>query len=150
MPLGADESASSPMGAGWKRERNVKHKHWTCGSDNMRWTKSERSMTTWLKTSGLKFSISIKIFNPDLQNSPQKIIGVRWLARLKFSREKLFYLQLELSCLQLSFFVYSPLRPLLDALSHRKQKAPTVSKEAKTVSKKAPTVSKKTKIVNCK
>ena len=32
-----------------------------------------------------------------------------------------FYVQLELFCLQLSFFAYSPLRPLLDALSHCKQ-----------------------------
>ena len=53
-------------------------------------------------------------------------------------------------CLQLSFFAYSPLRSLLDALSHSKQKAPTVSRKAKTVSNKAPTVSKKAKIVNCK
>ena len=36
---------------------------------------------------------------------------------------KLFYLQLELFCLQLSFFAYSPLRPLLDTLSHCKQKS---------------------------
>ena len=32
----------------------------------------------------LKFSISLEIFNPDLQNSPQKI-GVWWVARLKIS-----------------------------------------------------------------
>ena len=38
-------------------------------------------------------------------------------------RGKLFYLQLELFCLQLSFFAYSRLRPLLDALSHCKQKS---------------------------
>ena len=38
-------------------------------------------------------------------------------------RGKSFYLQLELFCLQLSFFAYSPLRPLLDALSHWKQKS---------------------------
>ena len=36
---------------------------------------------------------------------------------------KLFYLQLELFCLQLSFFAYSPLRPLLGALSHCEQKS---------------------------
>ena len=36
---------------------------------------------------------------------------------------KLFYLQLELFCLRLSFFAYSPLRPFLDALSHCKQKS---------------------------
>ena len=36
---------------------------------------------------------------------------------------KLFYLQLELFCLQLSFFAYSPLRLLLEALSHCKQKS---------------------------
>ena len=57
-----------------------------------------------------------------------------------------FYLQLELLCLQLSFFANSPLRPLLDALSHCKQKAPTVSKITKSVSKKAPIVSKKAKM----
>ena len=65
-------------------------------------------------------------------------------------RGELFYLWLELFCLQLSFFAYSPLRPLLDALSHCKQKSPTVSKRAKTVSKKASTVSKDAEIVNCK
>ena len=37
---------------------------------------------------------------------------------------KLFYLQLELFCLQLSFFAYSPLRPLLDALCHCKHNSP--------------------------
>ena len=42
-----------------------------------------------------------------------------------------------------SFFAYSPLRPLLDALSHCKQKAPTVSKKAKIVSKKAKNVNRK-------
>ena len=36
---------------------------------------------------------------------------------------KLFYLQLEFFCLQLSFFAYSLLRPFLDALSHCKQKS---------------------------
>ena len=35
----------------------------------------------------------------------------------------------ELFCLQLRIFAYSPLRPLLDALSHCKQKAPNVSKK---------------------
>ena len=34
--------------------------------------------------SRLKISRSLEIFNPDLQNSPQKI-GVWWVARLKFS-----------------------------------------------------------------
>ena len=34
--------------------------------------------------SRLKFSISLEMFNPDLQNSPQKI-GFWWVARLKFS-----------------------------------------------------------------
>ena len=38
----------------------------------------------WKFQSRLKISISIEIFNPDLQNSPQKI-GVCWVARLKFS-----------------------------------------------------------------
>ena len=36
---------------------------------------------------------------------------------------KLVYLQCELFCPQLSFFAYSPLRCLLDALSHRKQRS---------------------------
>ena len=52
-------------------------------------------------------------------------------------------LTVELLCLQ-------PLRALLDALSHCKQKAPTVGKKAKAVSKEAPIVSKKAKLVNCK
>ena len=65
-------------------------------------------------------------------------------ARYSWGGGGFFYLQLELFCLQLSFFAYSPLRPLLDALS------PIVSKEGKTVSKKAPTVSRKAKMVNCK
>ena len=38
-------------------------------------------------------------------------------------RGKLFYLQLEFFFLQSSFFAYSPLRPLLDALFHCKQKS---------------------------
>ena len=63
---------------------------------------------------------------------------------------KSFLLAVGAFCLQLSFFAYSPLRLLSDALSHCKQKAPTVSKDAKTVSEKAPIVSKKAKIVNCK
>ena len=44
-------------------------------------------------------------------------------ARKKRNWGKLFHLQLELVCLQLSFFAYSPLRPLLDALSHCKHKS---------------------------
>ena len=43
--------------------------------------------------------------------------------RAIFQRGKLFYLQLELLGLQLSFFACSPLKPLLDALSHCKQKS---------------------------
>ena len=51
---------------------------------------------------------------------------------------KLFDLQLELLCLQPSFFAYNPLRCLLEALSHCKQessncklnKTPIVSREA--------------------
>ena len=49
---------------------------------------------------------------------------------------KLFYLQLELFCLQLSFCAYSPSRPFLDALFIVSEKAPIVSKKAKVVSKK--------------
>ena len=63
-------------------------------------------------------------------------------ARLK--KGDVFFFPLELFWLRFSFFAYSP---LLDALSHCKHKAPTVSKKAKIVSKKAPTVSKKAKIV---
>ena len=44
------------------------------------------------------------------------------LQKLHKKGGKLFYLQLELFCLQWSFFAYSPLRPLSDALSHREQK----------------------------
>ena len=40
-----------------------------------------------------------------------------------FCGGKLFYLQLELFCLQLSFVAYSPSRPLVDALSYCKQKS---------------------------
>ena len=66
-------------------------------------------------------------------------------------RGKFYYLQFELLFLQLSFFAYSPLRRLLDALSHCKQTARTVSKKTKIVSeKKTPIVSKKAKIINCK
>ena len=59
-------------------------------------------------------------------------------------REKLYYLQLELFCLQLSFFAYSPLRRLFDALSHCKQKSFNRKNE------KGPTANRKAKIVNCK
>ena len=41
---------------------------------------------------------------------------------------QLFYLQLEFFCVQLSFFAYGPLRPLLDTLPSVSKKAPTVSK----------------------
>ena len=41
----------------------------------------------------------------------------------KIVRGKLFDSQFELFCLQLSFFAYSPLRPLLDARSHCKHKS---------------------------
>ena len=62
-------------------------------------------------------------------------VTVSWTMVTK--RGKFFYLQLELLCLQLSLFAYTPWKPLLDALSHNKQKATTVSKKAKTaVSKK--------------
>ena len=52
-------------------------------------------------------------------------------------------LTVKLLCLQF-------LKALLDALSHCKQKAPTVRKEAKIVSKEAKIVSKKGKSVHCK
>ena len=56
---------------------------------------------------------------------------------------KLFYLQLELFCLQLSCLAYS-LFTCLD------KKAPAVSKEAQIVSNKAPIVSKKAPSVSKK
>ena len=46
----------------------------------------------------------------------------------KTKRGSFFTYSWSFFCLQLSFFAYSPLRPLLDALSHCKQKAPTVGK----------------------
>ena len=54
-------------------------------------------------------------------------------------------MQLELFCLQLSFFAYNPLRPLLDALSYCKQKSSNCKQKAKIVGKKTPIVSKKPK-----
>ena len=70
---------------------------------------------------------------------------------------KLFYLQLELLCLQLSFFAWSSSRPFSDDFPTASKKAPTVSEKAKNVSKKAkiaskkaPIVSEQAKIVNCK
>ena len=57
---------------------------------------------------------------------------------------KLLDIQLELFCLEiLSFFAYSPLRLLLDALSPTvSEKIPTASKKATfTLGKKAPIVS---------
>ena len=49
---------------------------------------------------------------------------------------KLFYLQLELFCLQLSFFAYSPLRPLLEALSHCKQKSSNCKQQSQNCKQK--------------
>ena len=68
-----------------------------------------------------------------------------------FMGGKLFYLQLELFHLQLSFFAYSPLRRFLDTFSHLKLLS-IVSKEAPIVSKKASTqiVSKKRLPNHCK
>ena len=52
------------------------------------------------------------------------------------------FLQLELFYLQLSFFAYSPLRRLLDAPSHCKQKAAIGGKKPNIVSEKVPAVRK--------
>ena len=71
------------------------------------------------------------------------------VCRMKCGRGKLFYLQLKLLCLQLSFFAYSPLKPLLDKLSHCKQDSSNCKQKAKIASVKAPIVSKKAKIINC-
>ena len=59
------------------------------------------------------------------QSAPAEVAGAQILVHVRASSErgKLFYLQLELSYLQLSFFAYSPLRPLLDAPCHCKQKS---------------------------
>ena len=66
--------------------------------------------------------------------------------RSKIIGGSFFYLQFELLCLQLRSFACSPLRPLLDALSHCEQESSDcISKEAKAVSKTAPSVSKKAK-----
>ena len=51
-------------------------------------------------------------------------------------RGKLFYLQLELLSLQLSFSAYNPFRPYLTHFPTVSHKAPTVSRKAKIVSKK--------------
>ena len=47
-----------------------------------------------------------------------------------------FNLQLELFCLQLSFFAYSPLRCFLDTLSHCQQRSSIVSTKTQIVSKR--------------
>ena len=61
--------------------------------------------------------------NPaEASQNPSFAPRVVMLWNFRKDRGKLFYLQLELFCLQLSFFAYSPLRPLLDALAHCKQK----------------------------
>ena len=58
------------------------------------------------------------------KSSSAFLLALRTLLRtLCCRRGKFFYLQLELFCLQLSFFAYTPLRPLLDALSHCKRKS---------------------------
>ena len=66
----------------------------------------------------------------DLAPSMRKSLAIAivrfWCAKVYFypwARGKFFYLQLECFFLQLSFFAYSPLRPLLDALSHCKHKS---------------------------
>ena len=55
----------------------------------------------------------------DLELAPRSFPTTAWGGVLW---GKFFYLQLELFCLQLSFFAYSALRPLLDAVSHCKQR----------------------------
>ena len=67
-----------------------------------------------------------------------------------FGGGKLFYLELELFYLQLSFFADSPLRCFLDTLPHCKQRSSTVSKKAQIVSKKAQMARKKAPKHNCK
>ena len=57
--------------------------------------------------------------NPPSKNSLRLVLDTSKRAVSRY----LFYLQLKLLCIQLSFFAYSPLRPLLDALSHCKQKS---------------------------
>ena len=57
-----------------------------------------------------------------VQGTGQKNKAQTFLVNPQKCGGSFFYLQLELSCLQLSFFACGPLRPLLDALSHCKQK----------------------------
>ena len=57
----------------------------TCaGSCALRAQRLKKFNLDWKFQSRLKIPISIENFNPDLQNSPQKI-GVCWVSRLKFS-----------------------------------------------------------------
>ena len=61
-----------------------------------------------------------------------------------------FHLQLELSCLLLSFFAYSPCGCSDTRIPTVTKKASVVSKEAPAVSKKAPTVGEGAPVVNKK
>ena len=66
-------------------------------------------------------------------------------------RGEAVYLQLELFCIQLSFFAYSPSRPLLDALSHCMQKSPNCKQKSQNCKQNSSDCkSKSLKIVNCK
>ena len=93
----------------------------------------------------------VLLWDDPLQNGPSEgfpqIVVAAQVSHLgeRSSGGEVFYLQLEFFCLKLSFFAYSPLRRVLDALSHCKQ-APTVSKKAKIVSAKAAIVSIKAKL----
>ena len=57
---------------------------WPDDRGTLRAQRLKKCNLDWNFQSRLKISISIEIFNPDLQNSPQ-IIGVCWGSRLKFS-----------------------------------------------------------------
>ena len=82
---------------------------------------------------------SLVRFPPPIRFAPPRITAQIAVRRgfVNTHGGKLFHIQLEFLCLQLSFFAYSPLRPVLDALSHCKQKTPLVGKKAEAVSTKS-------------
>ena len=65
---------------------------------------------------------------------------------LRQEKRGIFLLTVVVFLLTVKFFIYSPLRPFLDALSNCKQKTRIVSKKLKLQAKKTPTVTKKLKL----
>ena len=87
----------------WHRNAGKQVNNWKQGKETS-WTKMIDNRTWCPRKGGAKANHSVTVN----------------LLHIVNLRGKPFYLQLELFCLQLSFFAYSPLRPLLDALSHCK------------------------------